>query len=110
MGLRTLLADLGVDANIKILTDATTGKAIASKRGLGRVRHIDVSELWIQERVKSGDIEIQKIKNLFNPADLLTKHSAEAAMLQCLEFLDFTFIDGRHELAPFIGRIWRCGY
>ena len=43
MGLRALLADLGIDASIKLLTDATAGKAIASRRGLGRVRHIDVS-------------------------------------------------------------------
>ena len=100
MGLRALLADLGVDASIKVLADATTGKAIASRRGLGRVRHIDVSELWIQEKVKSGEIELQKIKNVFNPADLLTKHLAEAAMMQCLEFLDVVFLDGRHELAP----------
>ena len=50
--------------------------------------------------MKSDDIEIQKIKNFFNPANLLTKHLAEAPMMQCLEFLECLFLEGTHELAP----------
>ena len=100
LGVRSLLRDLGVDVHLKLLTDASTGRAIASRRGLGKVRHIEVSHLWIQERVNTGDIEIQKIKNSFNPSDILTKHLAEMTMLECLHFLDVDFLDGRHPLAP----------
>ena len=36
MGLRALLADLGVDASIKIRTDATTGKIISVEKRIGQ--------------------------------------------------------------------------
>ena len=45
LGLRSLLMDLGVEVKVKLLTGAGTGKAIASRRGLGKVRHIEVSNL-----------------------------------------------------------------
>ena len=94
------MRDLGLDTKIRLLTDATTGKAIASRRGLGKVRHIDVSNLWVQEKVKDGEIELIKIKNDFNPSDILTKHLAEMPMLQCLESSSVQFAAGRHSLAP----------
>ena len=94
------MSDLGMDAKVRLMTDATTGKAIASRRGLGKVRHIEVSNLWVQEKVKDGDIEIIKIKNDFTPADILTKYLAEMPMMQCLESLSARFLDGRHPLAP----------
>ena len=37
-----------MEAQIK-LTDATVGKVITSRRGLGRVRHIEVSHLGATE-------------------------------------------------------------
>lgn len=33
LGARSLLFDLGVHLNVRVLTDATTGKAIAPRRG-----------------------------------------------------------------------------
>ena len=54
MGARALLEDLGITLKIRVLTDATTGKAIASRRGLGKVRHIATHELWIQDKVMRG--------------------------------------------------------
>ena len=45
------MKDLGVNMSITILTDASAAKGIASRRGLGKVRHIEVNQLWVQERV-----------------------------------------------------------
>ena len=94
------MRDLNVHCKSKVLTDATTGKAIASRRGLGRVRHIDVSNLWIQEKVADESIELQKIKHVYNPADLMTKHLAETGMQHCVELIDTEFLDGRSPIAP----------
>ena len=78
MGLKSLLADLAVDLEIKVFTDATTGKAMATRRGLGKVRHIAVNELWLQEKMHDGNIKVMNIKNTFNPADLMTKHLSKS--------------------------------
>lgn len=47
LGIRSMLMDLGVTLGIRLHTDASAAKGIASRRGLGKVRHIDVSQLWL---------------------------------------------------------------
>ena len=100
LGLQSLLVDLGVQLDIRIFTDATTGKSIATRRGLGKVRHISVNELWIQEKVSTGIITIFKIKNKFNPADLLTKHLSKDEIAHIVDALGHQFTEGRNSEAP----------
>ena len=100
MGMKSLLMDLGVELEVKVFTDATTGKAMAVRRGLGKVRHIAVNELWIQERVQNGDIKVIKIKNKYNPADLMTKHLSNLEIVTIMEHLNHEHAQGRSEHAP----------
>ena len=62
LGLRPLLGDLGVEVSITLLSDASAARGIASRRGLGKVCHIEVSRLWLQQHVASGDITVEKGK------------------------------------------------
>ena len=64
LGLQSLLEDLGIVTGVRVMTDASTGKAIASRRGLGKLRHIATHELWIQDMVLRGKLQIIKIKNV----------------------------------------------
>ena len=73
IGDQSILADSGIKVKIHILMDATAGKAIGSRRGLGKVKHIDTIFLWVQEKVTSGMITLGKIHTSLNFADLLTK-------------------------------------
>ena len=57
-----------------IYGDSSAALAICERRGCGKLRHIRVGQLWIQERVKEGDLQISKIDGSVNPADLFTKH------------------------------------
>ena len=50
--LRSLMKDFGQHVSLNIHTDASAAKGIVSRRGIGRVRHIEVSELWIQYLVR----------------------------------------------------------
>ena len=61
LGIRSLLADWGIQRRIRIRTDASVAKSIASRRGVGKIRHIEVNQLWLQEKVNKGDIEIEKV-------------------------------------------------
>ncbi len=58
---------------VNVKTDESAAKRIAARRGLGKVRHIDVSQLWLQDRVNKGDITIEKVSTQVNVADALTK-------------------------------------
>ena len=42
-------------------------------RGLGKAKHVDVQNLWIQEASKSGKFVTKKVGTNVNPADLVTK-------------------------------------
>ena len=73
LGIRSILEDWGIACSICVHTDATAAIGIASRQGLGRIRHIATTDLWVQQRLKSGDLCIEKILGQINPADLMTK-------------------------------------
>ena len=52
IGLRSMLRDFGVEVSIRVNTDASAAKGIANRKGLGKVRHIAVNQLWIQDSLK----------------------------------------------------------
>ena len=54
LGLRAMLADLGVQAGVQLMVDASAAIGIATRRGLGKIRHIELNELWLQEQVARG--------------------------------------------------------
>jgi hypothetical protein len=73
IGAKNMLRDLGVSVNIELKTDASAAKGIASRRGTGKVRHIEVQQLWLQEKVANGDIVVQNVNGEDNQSDALTK-------------------------------------
>eukprot|EP00959_Pyramimonas_sp_CCMP1952_P119366 2495595-Pyramimonas_sp.AAC.1 len=52
LGLKTLAKDMGVALEIALKCDATAGKGIAERRGVGRVRHLHTPLLWLQRAVQ----------------------------------------------------------
>ena len=102
IGIASMLSDLGilVDNRMHISTDSSAAKGICNRRGLGKVRHIDVHQLWIQERVQSGDIVIKKVNGTENISDALTKHVEVANMQKHLSDTCQHLLSGRHTLMP----------
>ena len=78
LGLQSLSVAFGVELSVTLHTDATTGRAMAMRRGLGKVRHIAMIRLWFQEQVANNSVSIYKIKNQFNLADSLTKYLSKS--------------------------------
>ena len=75
LGVRGVLEDLGVPAGVRIRTDSIAAKSTTSRRGVGRVRHIDACELWIPERARRGDVELIKVRGEDNIVDILAKRA-----------------------------------
>ena len=103
LGIKGLMRDLGVEVEIEINTDSSAAKSIASRRGAGRVRHIEVRELWVQDRVSKGELKINKVKGKNNVADGLTKHVDRNKMDYYMEVCGFVRRVGRHPLCPVLG-------
>ena len=100
MGIRSLLGDFGIDLALKVNTDASAAKGMANRRGLGKVRHIAVNQLWIQDRVAKGDLVICKVNGKENLADILTKHVNSEDVRVHLHRTGQYLQAGRHEIAP----------
>ena len=73
LGMKSFLQDVGVKMKIRILIDAKATLGIIGRQGLGKVRHIAVQDLWLQEKVKSKAIVMEKVASKENIADLMTK-------------------------------------
>ena len=73
---------------------------MAKRKGLGRVRHVEVGELWIQDTVKQKRMTISKVAGEENPADILTKHVEYAKIQQHCHFMGLVPECGRPESAP----------
>jgi hypothetical protein len=54
-------------------TDSSAAKSFVSRRGLGKMRHIEIRDLWLQKEVMKGLVKVVKIPGDHNPADLMTK-------------------------------------
>ena len=100
LGLLGMLADVGVNRSLVIHTDASAAKGIASRRGLGKVRHIELSELWVQDQVARGRLKIVKVNGAENFSDSLTKHSSPDRIEQTLSCSGQFRAAGRHPIMP----------
>ena len=84
IAMRSLMADLGIAGRILLRVDSNSAKAIASRRGVGKVKHMETRFLWVQEKVRRGDIVVKKIKGTINPADVLTKPKSRDEFLKLM--------------------------
>ena len=74
IGLQSVARDLGIQLNLKVMTDASAAIGVCRRRGLGKIRHLATADLWIQERLRGGDFELVKVAGQDNVAEVLTKH------------------------------------
>ena len=74
IGMYNLIVEImRVNPKRKLCTDASACKGMLLRHGVGRVKHLSVKQLWVQEVVKVFDIDIGRIPRADNPADLLTR-------------------------------------
>eukprot|EP00969_Alexandrium_andersonii_P144754 6401224-Alexandrium_andersonii.AAC.1 len=50
LGLTAIAQDLGFTAALEVCADSSAAIGICRRTGIGRVRHLAVAQLWVQER------------------------------------------------------------
>ena len=82
--------------NITVYTDSSSAKSITSRRGVTRkTKHIELRQLFVQELVANGTLQVTKVGTLSNPADIFTKfvssetiqRQLHAVGLRCTKFV-----------------------
>ena len=95
-------------AELVLRSDSSVARAIASRLGVGRVRHLQTSCLWVQQWVAQHLLKVLPVPTEFNPADLGTKCFA-AKRLRLLCYLVGLVRDngdhvGHHEFREAVAR------
>ena len=94
-----MAADMSKVVKPRVRVDATASKAIASRRGVGRARHLHTQVLCVQEAVARRELTIVKVPGVENPADMETKHLAQREMHECLNRAGYHITGGRSRMA-----------
>ena len=91
LALQALAQDLGYELRLRIWVDSSVAKAIVTRLGLGKVRHMEVKFLWAQEAYRRKLFEVRKVAGARNPSDILTKAMSAAEMREHIEAIGGRF-------------------
>ena len=80
--------------------DATAAIGMCRRLGIGKIRHLDTSLLWLQHKVRSKDVLLSKIAGAENCADALTEHLNGPLLRAHLQRMAIVFETGRADSAP----------
>ena len=92
LGFQSMLKDLGFECRIELWQDSSAAKSIASRAGIGKIRHLDVRWLWLQHAVKMKLLTCLKIPGEENPSDILTKPKNLVEIVRLGSKVGFNFI------------------
>ncbi len=103
LGMKGLMEDLVVGVNVLAKADSSAAKSTTARRGAGWVRHIEIRELWVQDRVMKGELKTVKAKGEDHVEDGLAKHVDRQRMEQYVKACGIARRGGRHALSPPLG-------
>ena len=98
--MQALATDMGLELGLSLHADSSATIGICRRAGIGRVRHLAVGQLWVQEHLRRGAFTLFKVRGDSNPADLCTKHLDRTTASYLLDLAGITFEDGRAHSAP----------
>jgi hypothetical protein len=91
---------MGIVCGVDICTDASAAIGVASRRGLGKTKNVEINLLWLQEKVRNGDISLKKVSTGEKLADALTKPVDGASLARHVGRVGLRIKEWRHELMP----------
>ena len=98
LGAKAMAKDLGVDLTIALETDSSAAKAVAQRRGVGKIRHLHTPLLWLQRRIGAGEIKVFMVDGKLNEADVGTKALTADQLRAIVDRLDFVFLEGSSDM------------
>ena len=100
LGIQCVARDLGVELEPEVHADSSAAIGSSHRCGIGKVRHLAVAQLWVQDLVRAKEVCLHKVLGTENPADLMTKPLPRAEIDGHLTRLGLSRATGRAETAP----------
>ena len=80
-----MLRDLGYEMKPVLAIDAKTTEHILHRQGIGKLKHIFVDYLWMQDEIRSKRLRVRRVRSEENVADLGTKQLSKTVIAKhCL--------------------------
>ena len=99
-GVIIMVQDIGMSLTGVVRSDSFSAIGTVKRDGLGgRCRHIKVQYLWIQSKIKDGDLKLQKVSGTNNVADAMTKAVDRWALDTYMATMNCTLMPGRADKA-----------
>ena len=74
LGAKNMTIEMGVEESLEIMTDASAAVGVVQRQGAGKIKHLEVKQLWVQEQERKKNVKMTKIPREVNWADLFTHH------------------------------------
>ena len=87
---RNILKEMQVVVIAVADTDSSAAKGISQRVGSGRVRHLRIQDLWIQEWLRKKDVEVRKLDTETNRGDIGTKFVEPTRITALLRLMGLT--------------------
>ena len=78
--LRNISKDWGITVGLSSWCDSSAARGILNRIGVGKIKHLDVKQLWVQQHTNNGDVSVHRVPRIHNAADHLT-HAGTATEL-----------------------------
>ena len=105
LGVMSILWDWQLPMEGDLMADASAALGIIGRTGLGKLRHIDTSYLWLQQESIKDKIKMNKVLGTENPADMNSKGLKAEDIMRYTEMLNMEHRQGRAELAPEVNQL-----
>ena len=102
--IRSLLRELGSSVELTTMTDSDAGRAVCSGKGFGKLKHVNIRFLWIQDAVAKKKVALKREPSISNVADLGTKHFTKERFEALRKMVDMEAISDRNSVR-YIGTI-----
>ena len=95
-----VMKEYGIECDLVVKSDAVAAIGIVKRQGLGRVRHLAVADLWVQQRAKGCEVSYVKLDGKRNTSDMMTKAVEKEVIMRHMQSLGLHWRSGRHEATP----------
>ena len=95
IGILSMMSDFRKTATIRMHVDASAALGVIQRQGIGKIRHLATSALWLQSQQLKRILKFHKILGAVNPADLFTKYVSRELMEQHIRNMSAEFRSGR---------------
>ena len=86
---------MGSQGGVALCADSSAALAIAKRKGVGKLRHMNASALWIQYVQDRECAQYMKMLGTESPSDLMTKHLTGDKMDACMRTIGQEITQGR---------------